>query len=78
MLRHLPRLLTLWRVAARYRLDTLLPLPPHPLLSLLLLLFRLHPAWWFAGADGHVLLPVHRVRDRESVRHLGQPRPSGP
>lgn len=52
MLRHLPRLLMLWRVAARYRLDTLLPLPPHPLLSLLILLFRLHPAWWLAGADG--------------------------
>lgn len=46
MLRHLPRLLAIWRIAARYRLDTLLPPSPFLLARLLLLAFRLHPAWW--------------------------------
>lgn len=50
MIRHWPRLLELWRIAARYRLDTLLPSPPNALAGLLRAGFRLHPAWWLAGA----------------------------
>lgn len=50
MMRHWPRLLQLWAAAARYRLDTLLPPPPSASARLLLLAFRLHPAWWTAGA----------------------------
>jgi len=50
MMRHWPRLLQLWRVAARYRLDTLLPPPPTAAARLALLAFRLHPAGWSAGA----------------------------
>lgn len=53
MMQHLPRLLVLWRVFARYRLDTLLPPPPTALARFVLLMFRLHPAWWFAGANAH-------------------------
>ncbi len=49
MIRHLPRLLQIWTVLARYRLDTLLPPPPTALARLLLNLYRLHPAWIFAG-----------------------------
>lgn len=52
MIRHWPRLLVLWSVAARYRLDTLLPPPPSATARLALLAFRLHPAWWLSGADG--------------------------
>lgn len=50
MLKHLPRLLAIWTVFARYRLDTLLPPPPGLRGTLLLLGLRLHPAWWLAGA----------------------------
>jgi ubiquinone biosynthesis protein len=48
MLKHLPRLLTIWRICASYRLDTLIPRDtPIPLpVRLLLLALRLHPAWW--------------------------------
>lgn len=48
MLQHLPRLLTIWRICASYRLDTLVPRDaPIPLpVRLLLLAIRLHPAWW--------------------------------
>ncbi len=50
MLAHLPRLLVLWRIVAGYRLDTLIPADaPLPLgVRLVLLLVRLHPAWWSA------------------------------
>ncbi|MEO6698969.1 MAG: AarF/UbiB family protein [Paraperlucidibaca sp.] len=51
MMRHLPRLLVLWSVFARYRLDTLLAPPPTMLARFVLIAFRLHPAWWFAGAN---------------------------
>jgi ubiquinone biosynthesis protein len=51
MMRHLPRLLALWSAFARYRLDTLLPTPPSLLAGLILLAFRVHPAWWFGGAN---------------------------
>lgn len=50
MLKHLPRLLAIWTVIARYRLDTLLPPSSQPSLRLLLWLLRLHPAWWLADA----------------------------
>lgn len=50
MLKHLPRLLAIWTVIARYRLDTLLPPPPHQRAAMILFLLRLHPAWWFAGS----------------------------
>ncbi len=50
MIRHWPRLLQLWTVFARYRLDTLLPPPPTPLARFALLAFRLHPAWWTGAA----------------------------
>lgn len=50
MLKHLPRLLAIWGVIARYRLDTLLPPPPDARARLLVFLLRLHPAWWLAGA----------------------------
>ena len=48
MLKHLPRLLTIWRICASYRLDTLVPRDtPIPLpVRLLLLALRLHSAWW--------------------------------
>lgn len=49
MIKHLPRLLQIWTVLARYRLDTLLPPPPTAMAKLLLSLYRLHPAWFFAG-----------------------------
>lgn len=49
MLKHLPRLLAIWSVIARYRLDTLLPPPPGFRSFFLLLCLRLHPAWWLAG-----------------------------
>lgn len=52
MLQHLPRLLAIWAVIARYRLDTLLPPPPSLKARLVLVLLRLHPAWWTAGARG--------------------------
>ena len=48
MLKHLPRLLAIWAVIARYRLDTLLPPPPDWRARALILLLRLHPAWWLA------------------------------
>jgi ubiquinone biosynthesis protein len=50
MLQHLPRLLAIWAVIARYRLDTLLPPPPTLQARLVLVLLRLHPLWWLAGA----------------------------
>lgn len=50
MLKHLPRLLAIWGVIARYRLDTLLPPPPDARAKLLVFMLRLHPAWWLAGA----------------------------
>lgn len=50
MLKHLPRLLVIWAVIARYRLDTLLPPPPGLRGVFLLFCLRLHPAWWLAGA----------------------------
>ncbi len=50
MLKHLPRLLAIWTVIARYRLDTLLPPPPHLRARLMISLLRLHPAWWLAGS----------------------------
>lgn len=49
MLPHLPRLLAIWAVIARYRLDNLLPPPPSLRARLLLVLLRLHPLWWLAG-----------------------------
>lgn len=49
MLQHLPRLLAIWTVIARYRLDTLLPTPADARLRLFVFLLRLHPAWWLAG-----------------------------
>lgn len=51
MMRHLPRLWVLWGIAARFRLDTLLPAPPTASAQLLRLAFRLHPAWWLARAE---------------------------
>ncbi|MDF2446308.1 MAG: hypothetical protein K0S46_1544 [Moraxellaceae bacterium] len=48
MLQHLPRLLAIWSVIARYRLDTLLPPPPSLRARLVILLLRLHPYWWIA------------------------------
>ncbi|HEX4869246.1 MAG TPA: AarF/UbiB family protein [Moraxellaceae bacterium] len=50
MLQHLPRLLAIWAVIARYRLDTLLPPPPTARARLVLVLIRLHPLWWLTGA----------------------------
>ena len=50
MLKHLPRLLAIWTVVARYRLDTVLPQPLPPRLGLLIGLIRLHPLWW-SSAD---------------------------
>lgn len=49
MLQHLPRLLAIWAVIARYRLDTVLPPPPSLQARLVLVLLRLHPCWWLAG-----------------------------
>lgn len=51
MLKHLPRLLAIWGVIARYRLDTLLPAPPDLRARLFIAGLRLHPAWWLAGRD---------------------------
>jgi len=48
MLQHLPRLLAIWTVVARYRLDTLLPPPPGLRARCLVFCLRLHPAWWLA------------------------------
>jgi len=50
MLKHLPRLLVIWRICASYRLDTLVPADaPIPVPARMLLwLLRLHPAWWSA------------------------------
>ncbi|MGH8493669.1 MAG: AarF/UbiB family protein [Moraxellaceae bacterium] len=53
MLKHLPRLLAIWTVIARYRLDTLLPPPPDLRARFMLCALRLHPAWWVAGARAH-------------------------
>ncbi|MDI1302354.1 MAG: AarF/UbiB family protein [bacterium] len=50
MLKHFSRLLAIWTVFARYRLDTLLPPPPGLRGAFLLLCLRLHPAWWLAGS----------------------------
>lgn len=66
MLTHLPRLLAIWTVIARYRLDTLLPPPPGLRGTMLLLLLRLHPAWWLAGNRAH-----HPARLREAFEELG-------
>lgn len=66
MLTHLPRLLAIWTVIARYRLDTLLPPPPGLRGMTLLLLLRLHPAWWLAGARAR-----HPARLREAFEELG-------
>lgn len=49
MLKHLPRLLAIWTVLARYRLDTLLPRPMPPAVQAAVLLLRLHPLWWLSG-----------------------------
>lgn len=46
MMSHALRLLQIWSICARYRLDSLLPPPPSLAARLLLLAFRLHPAWW--------------------------------
>lgn len=51
MLKHLPRLLAIWGVIARYRLDTLLPPPPDLRARFFISCLRLHPAWWLAGRD---------------------------
>ncbi len=48
MLKHLPRLLAIWTVVARYRLDTLLPPPPDLRARFIIFCLRLHPAWWLA------------------------------
>jgi ubiquinone biosynthesis protein len=53
MLQHLPRLLTIWTVIARYRLDTLLPPPPDLRARFFIFCLRLHPAWWLAGRRAH-------------------------
>lgn len=53
MLKHLPRLLAIWSVIARYRLDTLLPPPPTLRARFIVFCLRLHPAWWLAGARAH-------------------------
>ena len=66
MLTHLPRLLAIWTVIARYRLDTLMPPPPGLRGTLLLILLRLHPAWWLAGARAR-----HPARLREAFEELG-------
>lgn len=53
MLNHLPRLLTLWRIAAQHRLDATLTvlLATNPALKAkfapIIRLIRLHPASWF-------------------------------
>lgn len=46
MLKHLPRLLAIWTVIARYQLDTLLPRPMPLRAKLVVTLIRLHPLWW--------------------------------
>jgi len=66
MLTHLPRLLALWTIIARYRLDTLLPPPPGLRGMMVLVLVRLHPAWWLAGARAR-----HPARLREAFEELG-------
>jgi ubiquinone biosynthesis protein len=50
MLKHLPRLLAIWVIVARYRLDNVLPEPMPPKVRMLVLLIRLHPLWWISGA----------------------------
>ncbi len=50
-MRRLARLLTIYTVLARYRLDQLLP--DHAAGRLLKLLIRLHPAAWGASTDAH-------------------------
>ena len=46
LLSHRARLLELWRIAARYRIDTHVPLEDAPQLQTLTRLIRLHPAAW--------------------------------
>ena len=47
MIPHISRLLELWRIAAHYRLDTLIPAEDVPIKARpLLKLIRLHPAAW--------------------------------
>lgn len=46
LLSHRARLLELWRIAARYRIDTHFPLEDAPQLQTLTRLIRLHPAAW--------------------------------
>lgn len=53
MLKHLPRLLAIWTVIARYRLDTLLPPPPDLRARFIVFCLRLHPAWWLADKRAH-------------------------
>lgn len=48
-MRELLRMMWWWHIAARYRLDTLLPTPPHWRARLLVALFRLHTSWWLGG-----------------------------
>lgn len=61
MLQHLPRLLALWTVIARYRLDTLLPPPPVLRARVLIFCLRLHPAWWLAGRRAHEAQRLRRA-----------------
>ncbi len=49
MLKHLPRLLAIWTVIARYRLDTVLPRPMPLKVQALVTLIRLHPLWWLSA-----------------------------
>jgi ubiquinone biosynthesis protein len=63
---HLPRLLAIWTIIARYRLDTLLPPPPSLRGMILLFLLRSHPAWWLAGQRAR-----HPARLREAFEELG-------
>lgn len=66
MLRHLPRLLAIWTIIARYRLDTVLPTPMPAKVRLLVLLIRLHPLWWVSG--GRAAAPG---RLRQAFEELG-------
>ncbi|MEZ5508450.1 MAG: 2-polyprenylphenol 6-hydroxylase [Gammaproteobacteria bacterium] len=56
-MKRLARLLTIWSVFARYRLDQLLP--SHPATGVLKLIIRLHPAAWGASTAEH---PWARLR----------------